>query len=342
MERQRWEESEKRNEEERRSEKRKGQKKEDAGARKSRQVANCCVFPVICGSRGSKSRLAKAAGAEPSGQMRDEKLHAVVARSTCRSQNEQNTAAPEHFWTLWCGKNGRRCGAKRLQNTSSVGPLLEIEMLKKCTALWCKARSELKTEKKSHVRAPFGRWSVVLCSAPCQKWAKREGFGAFPKMMASVRHLKRICKDACRVAGGAQETRDVRRSGRWFPERGCSLEHQIFRFAKVILRDRCNTSYDLASLFRGRRSTLDRWSGTIAKTQWYETISAALNIPFLKEVSQNFFVFDVVNLKNRENFAEFFRFWLCQRRKLRKSRRLASFLMQTCLAFKLAEGQIDR
>ena len=33
---------------------------------------------MICGSRGSKSRLAKAAGAEPAGQMRDEKLHAVV------------------------------------------------------------------------------------------------------------------------------------------------------------------------------------------------------------------------------------------------------------------------
>ena len=42
---------------------------------------------MICGSRGSKSRLAKVVGAEPSGQMRDEKLHAVVARSTFRSQN---------------------------------------------------------------------------------------------------------------------------------------------------------------------------------------------------------------------------------------------------------------
>ena len=38
------------------------------------------------GSGGSKSRLAKAAGAEPAGQMRDEKLHALVARSTFRSQ----------------------------------------------------------------------------------------------------------------------------------------------------------------------------------------------------------------------------------------------------------------
>ena len=40
---------------------------------------NTVFFPMICGSGGSKSRLAKAAGAEPSGQMRDEKLHAVVA-----------------------------------------------------------------------------------------------------------------------------------------------------------------------------------------------------------------------------------------------------------------------
>ena len=43
---------------------------------------NTVFFLVFCGSGGSKSRLAKAAGAETSGQMKDEKLHAVVARST--------------------------------------------------------------------------------------------------------------------------------------------------------------------------------------------------------------------------------------------------------------------
>ena len=58
------------------------QKREDAGARKGRKVAKHCVFPVFCGSGGSKSRLAKAAGAEVAGQRRHEKLHAVVARST--------------------------------------------------------------------------------------------------------------------------------------------------------------------------------------------------------------------------------------------------------------------
>ena len=54
--------SEKRKQEERRSEKRKNQKKEDAGARKGRKVAKHCVFPMICGSGGSQSRLAKAGG----------------------------------------------------------------------------------------------------------------------------------------------------------------------------------------------------------------------------------------------------------------------------------------
>jgi len=50
----------------------------------------------------SKSRLAKAAGAEPAGQRTDEKLHAVVARSTFPSQNVQDTPRSDHFWKLRC------------------------------------------------------------------------------------------------------------------------------------------------------------------------------------------------------------------------------------------------
>ena len=114
-EKQRWSRRiEKRRADERRSEKGKSQKKEDAGARKGRKVAKHCVFLMICGSTGSKSRLAKAAGAEPSGQMRHEKLHADVARSTFPSQYAQNTPAPDHFWKLRCRKSARRCGTKHI------------------------------------------------------------------------------------------------------------------------------------------------------------------------------------------------------------------------------------
>ena len=57
---------------------------------------------------GRKSRLPKAAGAEPSGEMRDEKLHAVVARSTFPSQYAKNTAVSDHFWKKSCSKSARQ------------------------------------------------------------------------------------------------------------------------------------------------------------------------------------------------------------------------------------------
>ena len=111
--------------------------------------------------------------------------------------------------------------------------------------------------------------------------------------------------------------RDARRSGRWFPESGCILEHQIFSFGKMILRDRCSTSYDLATLFRGKHNTLDRWNGKIAQgigTRlsamhstfhfWRKSrrIASLLMLSTSKneEVSQNCFVFDVVKFKNEE------------------------------------------
>ena len=120
----------KRRVEERRSEKRKSQKKEDADARKGRKVAKHCVFSNDLWL----SRLAKAAGAEPSGQMRDKKLHAVVARSTFRSPK--------------CTKH------------TILGPLLEAEMSKKCTPLWRKAHSEVKMYKTHHARTTFGSCDV--------------------------------------------------------------------------------------------------------------------------------------------------------------------------------------
>ena len=140
----------------------KDQKKEDADARKGRKVAKHCVFPMIWGSGGSKSTLAKAAGAEAAGQMRDEKLHAVVARSTFASQNVK---APDHFWKLRCRKSARRCGAKHILKSKCtkhtiLGPLLEVAMSKKCTPLWREAHFEVKMYKTHHSRTTLGSCNV--------------------------------------------------------------------------------------------------------------------------------------------------------------------------------------
>ena len=120
---------------------------------------------MVWGSGGSKSRLAKAAGAEPAGQMRDEKLHAVVARSTFASQNVQNTPGADHFWLLRCRRSACRCGAKHICKSKcikhlSLGKLLEVEMSKKCTPLWREAHFEVKMHKTHHVRTTFGSSDV--------------------------------------------------------------------------------------------------------------------------------------------------------------------------------------
>ena len=120
---------------------------------------------MICGSGGSKSRLAKAAGAEPAGQMRHEKVDAVVARSTFPSRNGQNTRGSDHFWLLRCRKSARRCGAKHISKSKCTkhtrfGPLLEVQMSKKCTPLWREAHFEVKMYKTHHARTTFGSCDV--------------------------------------------------------------------------------------------------------------------------------------------------------------------------------------
>ena len=84
-----------------------------------------------------------------------------MARSTFPSQNVQNTPASDHFWKLRCRKSARRCGAKHISKSKCAkhtrfGPLLEVEMSKKCTPLWREAHFQVKMYKPPHVRATFG------------------------------------------------------------------------------------------------------------------------------------------------------------------------------------------
>ena len=207
------------------------------------------VFPMICGSGGSKvgsqrrrvrshlarwemkncTRLWREAHFEvkmhKTHQLRTfgscdvEKAHAVLARRTPRSQNVQNAPGPDHFWKLRCRKSARRCGTKHISKSKCTkhtsSGLLAVAMSKKCTPFWREEHPEVKMYKTHQVRTTFGSWDVEkahavvarstcrsqkckklrghralldvqmsLCvagagdCAPCQKWAKREGFVA--------------------------------------------------------------------------------------------------------------------------------------------------------------------
>ena len=93
-----------------REEKKGSEKKEDAGAGKGRKVAiHCVFFPMICCSGGSKSRLARAAGAEPAGQIRDCTKH---SKSKC---TKRTILRP--LLEVEMSKSARCCGAKHISKS---------------------------------------------------------------------------------------------------------------------------------------------------------------------------------------------------------------------------------
>ena len=289
-----------------------------------------------------------------------------------RCRKSARRCGAKHIWKSKCAKH-TRCGQLLA---------VEVEMSKKCTPLWREVHLEVKMCKTPQLRTTFGSWDVekvhavvagstfrsqnvknTTCSDHfwrfrCRFAWQAQGIVHFDKVSKtwglwsiSKDHGKRgtFAEDLQRcIFRGRRSTRDmfiraVRRSGRWFPERVCILEHQIFRFAEMILRDRCSTSYDLASLFLGKRSSLHRWIGKIAKRigrrpsalhatfhSWRKSRRIAASFLMLstlknEEVSQNCFVFDVVKFKHWGSLAELLRFWCCQLWKMKKSRRIASF-----------------
>ena len=85
--------------------------------------------------------------------MRDEKLHAVVARSTFASEKVQNTRGADHFWQLRCRKSARRCGAKHMSKSKCTkhhmfAPLLLAAMSK--SARRCRAKHISKSKCTKH------------------------------------------------------------------------------------------------------------------------------------------------------------------------------------------------
>ena len=233
--------------------------------------------------------------------MRDEELHALVARSTCPGQNVQytHTHTAQTTFGSW--------------DVEKVHPVV--------------ARSRFGSQNFKNTPCSDHFWTI-RCHFVCQgqriahlvkSVQNVKVFVAFLKTMAGVGHLKGIWKDD-------------RRSGRWFLQRGCILEHQVFRFAEMILRDMWITSYDLTSLFRGKRATLE-----IRRIEWKNRKKVLARG---RQLSTQLSIFE-------GHLAELLCFGSCQVQKLRKSRSIASFLMlsgsrieevgRNCFGFKLSQ-----
>ena len=148
------------------------------------------------------------------------------------------------------------------------------------------------------------------------------------------------------------------RSGRWFPERGCILEHKKSSgLLKMFLCDRCSTWPGLTFSWQAQYFKQMEWKNR--KTKRIGTRSLCIQFSIFEgglaqllrfwcrqlgnwgslsellrfwhcqlqklRISQNCCVVDVVNLKNWGSLAELLCCWCCQVQELRKSRRIASF-----------------
>ena len=116
---------------------------------------NTVFFQWFGDPEGRKVGSLKAAGAEPAGQMRDEKLH---------------------------------CGAKHISKSKCtkhtiLGPLLEAQMSKKCTPSWREAHFQVKSAKNWGVRSTFGR------SDAASRGRRRDWLCTLAKVSKNVRVL---------------------------------------------------------------------------------------------------------------------------------------------------------
>ena len=122
-----------------------------------------------------------------------------MARSTFPSQNVQNTPFSDHFWKLRCRKGARRCGAKHISKSKCskhtiLGPLLAVEMSKKCTPLLREAHFEVKMFKTLGIRTTFGGSDVEKVHAVVARSTFRS------QNVKSTRALDHFWRFRCRFA----------------------------------------------------------------------------------------------------------------------------------------------
>ena len=215
------------------------------------------------------------------GSWDDEKVHGVVARSTFRSQHVQNTSASEHF---------RSCDVEKAHTVV--------------------ARSTFRGQNVENTTCSDHFWTFRCrfawqAQGIVQKWAKREGFVAFPKMMAGVGHLKRICKDAFSVAGAVQETCSSELLGgpiSWERLHFGASDHdfawQVRHFVWPGITCSCQAQY-----FR--------------QVEWKNRKTMQNAVVRGRQLCTQLSIFE-------GSLAELLRFWCCQLWKMRMSRRIAA------------------
>ena len=133
--------------------------------------------------------------------------------------------------------------------------------------------------KTLHGRTTFGRSDFFACGrckglCALSKVSKRGGSVAFPKTIADVGHLKRVCEDAFSVAGAIQETCSSEMlGGPGVPERACILEHYCNCTTLITLH--CNYNCNLQLQFHHTTATTTPTPTITITTALHHTTSSS-------------------------------------------------------------------
>ena len=118
-----------------------------------------------------------------------EKMDAVVARSIFPSQNGKNTRCAGNPFGSWDVEKVHAMVARSTfpsKNVQSSGPLLEVEMSKKCTPLWREAHFQVKMYKAHQLRTTFGSWEVEMSKKCTPLWREAH----FQVKMHKTQHVR--------------------------------------------------------------------------------------------------------------------------------------------------------
>ena len=197
-----------------------------------------------------------------------QKVHAIVARSTFRSQNVQSTSASEHFWKLRCWKSARHCGVKQISKS-------------KCT--------------KHHMcsrRKGFSTLPKTIAGVGHLKRNRKDGF----RVAGAVRET---CSSEMLGGQGADFLRGVAFwsirssvSERWFCVTGaalCMTWHHFFVAGAILQRHGLEKLQK--ALVRGRPAFNFHYWRKSRRIASFLTLSSSK----VEEVSQNCFVFNLAD-----------------------------------------------
>ena len=219
-----------------------------------------------------------------------EKVHAVVARSTFRSQNARNTTCLRHFWRFRCRFAWQAQGIVHL------------------------VKSGQKVRVLSHFQKPWQAWDIWRGSAKMH----------FPWQAQYKRHVHERCQEVRALNSweglhfGASNLQFGEHDFAWQVQRfvwlGGIFSWQAQYFRQVEWKHRKTHWYEAVSA---------ALNFLFLKEVSQNCFVLMLSCSKIEEASQNCFVLDVVKFKNCRSLAELFRFWRCYVQKLRTSRRLA-------------------